>query len=397
VSPFDWMSGRVFNLVHQHQLVYNTCWEDPKLDRQALELRPTDNVLVITSAGCNALDYALAGAARVDAVDINPRQNALLELKLAGIRALEFDDFFSMFGCGRLDRADEIYRSRLRPLLSPWSQTYWDRNIRFFAAGNRRSFYFRGTSGAFAWLMNVYIDRVARLRPWVDSLLAAPTIDVQRAIYDDYLCQRFWSRSMKFFMNRNAVLSLVGVPPAQRRQVETQYDGGILEFMHDCVEAVFARLPVADNYFWRVYLQGQYTPDCCPEYLKAENFQRLKAGLVDRVRVSTDSVTGFLEKNDVVVSRFVLLDHMDWLAYKLLPALEEEWQWILRRAAPDARVIWRSGGLRTDFVDRLRVSAGGRQRELGELLTYHRQRARELHQRCRVHTYGSFHIADLAA
>jgi S-adenosylmethionine-diacylglycerol 3-amino-3-carboxypropyl transferase len=397
MSSLDWMSGRVFNLVSRHQLVYNTCWEDPRLDREALDLRPTDHVLVITSAGCNALDYVLAGAGQVDAVDVNPRQNALLELKLAGIRALDFDDFFSMFGRGRLDRAAQTYRSRLRPLLSPWSRAYWDRNIRFFGPGNRRSFYYRGTSGAFAWLMNLYIDHVIRLRPAVDSLLAAPTVDRQREIYNDRLCERFWSRSMKFFMNRNAVLSLVGVPPAQRRQVETQYEGGILAFVHDCVEAVFARLPVADNYFWRVYLQGQYSPDCCPEYLKAENFRRLKGGLVDRVRVSTDSVTGFLEKNDVVVSRFVLLDHMDWLAHELLPALEEEWQWILRRAAPDARAIWRSGGLRTDFVDRLRVRAGGRQRDLGELLTYHRQLAQELHQRCRVHTYGSFHVADLAA
>ena len=53
-----------------------------------LELGPDDNVLVITSAGCNALDYALAGPRHVYAVDLNPRQNALLELKKAAIRAL---------------------------------------------------------------------------------------------------------------------------------------------------------------------------------------------------------------------------------------------------------------------------------------------------------------------
>jgi S-adenosylmethionine-diacylglycerol 3-amino-3-carboxypropyl transferase len=39
---------------------------------QALALTPADRVLVITSAGCNALDYALLGA-RVLAVDQNPR------------------------------------------------------------------------------------------------------------------------------------------------------------------------------------------------------------------------------------------------------------------------------------------------------------------------------------
>ncbi len=64
-----------------------------RLDRQALELKSTDRVLVITSAGCNALDYVLAGAGQVYAVDMNPRQNALLELKLSGIRNLQYEDF----------------------------------------------------------------------------------------------------------------------------------------------------------------------------------------------------------------------------------------------------------------------------------------------------------------
>ena len=53
------IGSRVFQMVHMRNLVYNTCWEDPRLDRVALELGPDENVLVITSAGCNALDYAL--------------------------------------------------------------------------------------------------------------------------------------------------------------------------------------------------------------------------------------------------------------------------------------------------------------------------------------------------
>ena len=36
-------------------------------------------------------------------------------------------------------------------------------------------------------------------------------------------------------------------------------------------------------------------------------------------------------------------------------------------------------------------------RELNELLVYNRDLAEELHQQDRVHTYGSFYIADVAA
>lgn len=395
MSVANWVSGRVFNLVHRHNLVYNTCWEDPRLDHVALELGPDDSVLVITSAGCNALDYALAGPKHVYAVDMNPRQNALLELKLAGIKNLDFDTFFAMFGQGRLTDVRDVYRRRLRGSLSQWAQKYWDRKIKFFDS-KRRTFYFRGTSGSFARIMNVYIDRIAKIRPWVDAILAAETVDQQREIYEEHLRDRFWTRPIRFFLNRDTTLSLVGVPRAQRAQIETQYEGGLLRFVQDCLESVLTRLPLADNYFWRVYITGQYTPDCCPEYLKVDNFQRLKDGLADRVSVYTNTVQGFLAENDAPISRFVLLDHMDWLSDRYFPALEAEWQAIIERAAPFARVIWRSGGLRTEYVQKVRVAIDGQERELGELLSYHDELAAELHEKCRVHTYGSFYIADLA-
>ncbi len=392
----DWLSGRIFNLVHGNNLVYNTCWEDPRLDRVAMNLTNDDNVLVITSAGCNALDYALESPNSVHAVDMNPRQNALLELKLAGIKHLEYEDFFQMFGRGVLPDARNTYQQKLRNSLSPWSQQYWDRWIKFFE-NPQHPFYFRGTSGGFARLINVYIDRIIRARPIVNDLLNASSVDEQRDIYDNQLRKRFWSRPLRFAMGRDTTLSLVGVPKAQRQQVEKDYQGGIVQFVQDCVESVFARLPISDNYFWRVYITGKYTPECCPEYLRPENFQSLKAGHADRVHVHTNSVQGFLESTETRFSRYVLLDHMDWLSTYRFPLLEAEWQSILDRATPNARILWRSGGLRTDFVDDVRVTKDGQLVRLSELLTHHPELAAELHEKDRVHTYGSFYIADVAA
>src|SRR5947209_61192 len=348
MSLFDWVGGRVFKFVHGNNLVYNTCWEDPRLDRVALEIRPDDTILVTTSAGCNALDYALCEPNPVYAVDMNPRQNALLDLKVAAIKTVEFEDFFRLFGYGYHPEAKRIYQKKLRPALPTWSQTWWDKWIKFFS-NPQRTFYYRGTSGAFARLIKIYINRMVRVRPHIDAILEAKSIDEQREIYERHLCEKFWSRSMRFAMNRDTTLSMVGVPKAQRRQVETQYDGGIVQFVQDAVEAVFCKLPLADNYFWRVYLKGEYSRKCCPEYLKADNFERLKTGLVERVSTDTNSVQGFLGRHEEPISRYVLLDHMGWLSWKLFPLVGLKWQAIVRRAAPKTRVIWRSGGLKTDF------------------------------------------------
>lgn len=393
-AVIEWVSGRVFNLVHRNNLVYNTCWEDPRLDRAALQLGPEDTVLVITSAGCNTLDYALTGPKHIYAVDMNPRQNALLEMKIAGIRQLDFETFYQMFGNGRLPGIRKIYREKLRQELSPWARKWWDRHIDFFCHP-KLTFYFRGTSGAFARMMNAYVDRVLRVRPWVNALLEAKTLEEQREIYYQRLRPRVWTRPVRALMRRDAVLSLLGVPRSQREQVEEIYPGGIVEYIEHCLDAVFGELPLVDNYFWRVYMTGRYTPTCCPEYLKPENFHALKAGLVDRISIHTDTVEGFLAKNDVAISRFVLLDHMDWLWDKHFPVLESEWQWIVRRATPGTRLIWRSGALRTDFVDRAQVELNGKKVRVGEILRYYPEWAAQLHQRCRVHTYASFHIADL--
>lgn len=47
---------------------------------------------------------------------MNPRQNALLELKLAGLRRTEYPDFFQLFGRDPLQIRD-LYAKQLRGLL----------------------------------------------------------------------------------------------------------------------------------------------------------------------------------------------------------------------------------------------------------------------------------------
>jgi len=393
MAIFDWLSRRIFNAVHRNNLVYNTCWEDPRLDREALEIGPTDSILVITSAGCNALSYALCAPGHVYAVDMNPRQNALLDLKKAGIKGLEFDDFFRMFGAGRLPGAKRIYHDKLRRLLPEWSQNFWDSKINWFD-NPRQSFYFRGTSGLFARLAKVYTDKVIRVRPHLEALLDAKTLEEQKQIYDDHLRDHF-GKLLKFALNRDTTMSMLGVPLAQRRQIEATYSGDLARYIQDCIEGAFVKLPMHDNYFWRLYINGCYTRDCCPEYLVPENFERLRAGLVDRVSTHTNSVQGFLDGHQGSISRFVLLDHMDWLSDHFFPLLESEWQAIVNRSAPNTRMIWRSGGFNTDFVEQVRVTVDGRIRRTKELLQFHPEWAARLHERDRVHTYGSFSIADL--
>jgi S-adenosylmethionine-diacylglycerol 3-amino-3-carboxypropyl transferase len=379
-----WLGRRLFDAVHGRHLVYNQCWEDPAVDRQALRLTPADRVLVITSAGCNALDYALEGA-RVLAVDVNPRQNHLLELKRAGIRALDFESFFTLFGEGGSGRAREIY-GELRPALALPAREFWDREIRLFepAFGRGGSFYYRGTTGLFALAMRGYIDRVARLRDAIEGLLEARTIEAQLGLYRAEVRPRLLGERLLRVVGSPGVLSLLGVPGPQRQMVHASA-GGFAGFLRDCLDHVMSVALLRENYFWSVYLNGRYERLRCPEYLKPENFARLKAGLVERIETFTGTVTECLGQSQQPFTAYVLLDHMDWLVREP-NLLAEEWERIFATAGPGARVIFRSGGPDERFLP---VSVLRR-------LVFERERAERLHRQDRVGTYGSFHIAGFA-
>ena len=378
------LSRLLFDAVNRQNLVYNQCWEDPAVDREALALRPEDRVLVITSAGCNALDYALSGA-RVLAVDVNPRQNHLLELKRAGIRALDFGSFFELFGRGGSPRTREIY-AELRPALPVPSREHWDREIRLFEPDRARgkSFYYGGTSGLVALAARAWLRHGARLWSWIERLLDARTLEEQVSLYRAEVRQRLLGEGFLRLVGSPAVMSLVGVPEPQRRMV-AGHPGGFPGYLRDCLDHVMSVALLRENYFWSVYLTGAYTAESCPRYLQEESFARLKAGLVENVSTFTGTVTECCARQEEPITAFVLLDHMDWLApHPRL--LEEEWNGIFRLAGPGARVIFRSGG-----SDELFLPLSVLRR-----LRFEHERAAELHRRDRVGTYASFHIARLA-
>ena len=394
-SAREKLNTRIFRAVHRRNLIYNTCWEDPALDRQALKLTADDRLMVITSAGCNALDYLLAGCGEVNAVDMNPIQNALLELKTAACRTLDYESFFALFGKGRSPYARQMYFDSIRPVLSGPARAYWDKHIVFFLGkGWRKSFYFRGTSGLLAKLVLVNAHVAHQLRDPIEELLDARSVEEQREIYQSKIRKRIWTPWLKWFLSRSLTLSLLGVPGPQREEITTQYPGGVAQFIRDAVESVVTELPFHDNYFWRVYFQGHYTPECCPEYLKKDNFEALRKA-IQRLKIHTTNVTDFLRHTEPGISRFVLLDHMDWMSFHHPEGLVDEWSAILEKARPGARVIFRSAGLKVSYLDHLLVKRNGRNVELGGLLRYNPSFAAELHARDRVHTYGSFYIADL--
>jgi S-adenosylmethionine-diacylglycerol 3-amino-3-carboxypropyl transferase len=260
--------------------------------------------------------------------------------------------------------------------MSVEAQRVWERQLDVFSPKGRGSFYFRGASGDVAfWVRQALRTLQPSLWRQIEGLLTSTTLDEQRERYAR-IEQRLWGPVLRWATRQPLVLTLLGVPRAQRGLIETQYPGGINAYVEDKLRYLLTELPIEDNYFWRVYLYGRYSADCCPNYLRPENFAVLRER-ADRVRTHTSTLSDFLRRSGDPYDRFVLLDHQDWMAVHAPKALEEEWDLVIRHSADSARVLMRSAGLDIDFVPAFARS---------RLLPFD---SHHWHQRDRVGTYGS--------
>jgi S-adenosylmethionine-diacylglycerol 3-amino-3-carboxypropyl transferase len=318
----------------------------------------------------------------------------LLALKIAALQRLPHAEVWRLFGEGHHPHARQLYADGLRSALDPFTQQFWDRRIGWFDS-RRGSFYFHGLSGLAAWGFRRYLALQPRLRAAVERMFEAGSVDEQRAIYAAEVGPRLWTRPVNALLSSQLVMNLLGVPYPQRKLVELQHGGQVAGFIREAIEYVVCRLPLRDNYFWRVYFTGRYTPDCCPEYLKPHNSAALRGGLLERVEWRTDTVTGFLRQHRGRISRFVLLDHMDWMSTYYPDALREEWEAILQRAAPGARILLRSAQSQPAYLES--VALGPEQRRLRELLAFHEDGIDAWQAADRVHTYAGLVVADARA
>ncbi|WP_445666000.1 DUF3419 family protein [Fodinibius sp. AD559] len=377
------LQRHLFDTITSSNLVYNTCWEDPRIDRALLNLNSKSNILMLTSAGDNALDYLLDDVKHIQCVDINPTQNALLELKKAFFENENYALLWDFFGGGKKSGAELIYRQQLRTLLPKKAQQFWDQNIHDFNPDSKNdSFYFSGTSGKVARTVYNQIQRKG-LTAAVENLLSAKSLEEQ-AYYFHEIEPQLWNPFSEWLLGRHATMTMLGVPPSQRKMIEQQYKDGLLEFIRQSLQKVFTELPMTDNYFWHVYLTGHYSSDCCPNYLLEKHFQTLRER-IHRIETQTFSLLQALQKSNKTYSHFVLLDHQDWMAFTQPDQLANQWRQILDHAQSGARILFRSAMPEPDFLPGF----------VFDNISFHPELTEPLHRIDRVGTYESTYLATV--
>lgn len=347
--------------------LYAFTWEDPRVDQRLLKIEDNDVVLCLTSAGDNLLEYLVsASPKRIHAVDLNPNQNHLLELKIAAFQALSYADFWKMFGEGKYVNLRHALISKLSPHMSSQAFQFWlKRTARFTSRG----FYESGGSG--------HAIRLVRWLSWASGITSelrrlseCKTLNEQREI---------WPRIRRVLLSRALhwavigtewwVWKAAGVPPAQRQMILADHldnphlnplgrhlvdvnGEAMWEYIVNTLDPVARDTLISDdNYHYLLTVKGSYSRTCYPQYLSARAHAKLSrpdafAGL----RIHTDEINEVIARiKPATLTIAVIMDSMDWFDSGSDEAAIQI-QALNHALILGGRVMLRSAGLRPWYV-----------------------------------------------
>lgn len=295
-------------VINGNSFIYSLAWEDPRLDFKYLTIKD-HNVLMLTTGGCNVLNTLLKDPKKIVTVDISKNQNALLDLKIAAIKSLDYETFWLLFGKGKVKNFSLIYKNYLRKNLQlETSKDFWDKNKSIFKIGLYHS---GGVANMISYLNLINPNNKA------DDICNIGNLKDQYKFYKSNIEPNIFNNWTKYFAKLPLFSVFTGV---HINQIRTICEGDNYDIAFNMVKKsydnIFKKFSVRDeNYFIYGLIKGELKKNNCPEYLKKANFDFLKNN-VNKIKIQTAYVSDYLEKTNIKFSRFILLDHLDWMTYK---------------------------------------------------------------------------------
>jgi len=350
-------------------ILYAQCWEDPEIDRAAFRIAPGDTVFTITSGGCNALAFLTDRPARVIAVDLNPFQNYLMELKIAAFRLLSYAELLEFTGVRQSRNREAMYRE-LRVQLSGESLRYWDRQPDKIARGLIHC-------GRYERYMGL-------LRTWTRTLMG-------RRLIERFFEEDNPERRAALFHEKwdNAAWKLLTRVLLSRKTMTFLFDGAFFRFVEGDfsfgrhfsgrVEHAMTDLSPKDNPYLSYILLGRYySEDHLPTYLRRENFDAIRSG-IDRITVHTAACDEYFRGlPDSTISHFNFTNIFEWIPPEAFNGLLRE--------------TWRVGRAGAILTYRNLLVHRERPEELSYLFGSDRNLALQLHDRDRSFVYRNYVI-----
>ncbi len=369
--------------------VYNQIWEDPIVDREALELDSESRVLTISSGGCNILNYLVGEPFSIDAVDLNRYHIYFTHLKIQALKYLPgYNEFFDFFGCANKFVNLKHYYQYIQPHLDEDVREFWENSARF--QGPRigyftKNLYNHGTMGFFIRFVH-FLAKCFSLNP--QELLLAKDAKEREEIFEKDYAPFFDILPVKILGRMPFMFYSLGIPPQQFKAMKQECNGQLNTLYCERIKRLACQFPIEENYFaWQAFSRSYDNENrkAVPDYLKEEYYPVIQNNL-SKIKLHLCSMTQYLNKlPEDSLNRFVLLDSMDWMNEK---DIFELWSEIYRTGEPGSRIIFRTASYESPLEKALPGC-------LREKFVYHENRSHELFKKDRSAIYGGFHLYSI--
>jgi S-adenosylmethionine-diacylglycerol 3-amino-3-carboxypropyl transferase len=312
-------------------LLFGMSWEDPASDRRALAIQPGETLITITSGACNTLTLLLEDPGKIYAVDINPSQSYLLELKRAAVRHLDYDELRAFLGLDQSGQRLQVFE-RLRGDLSEAAFRYWTGK----AEAVRNGVVNAGKYESYVRLISRFVS-LMQGKKRVDGLYRCETLEQQQDYFDRKWNTVRWRLLFKLLINKH-VLAKRGLTADYFK-----FDDGSSSFAESFLRRArraICEMPIESNYFLAQYLLTRYwSEEAVPAYLLKENLPVVRERL-DRIELVTSPAQEWLgRKPDDSIDCFSLSNICELMSPDETDRFFAE---VARTARPGARICFRN-------------------------------------------------------
>lgn len=305
---------------------YAQCWEDSDIVIEGMNIKPGDTCISIASAGDNSLALLTKNPGKVVALDLNPAQLALMELKAMAFKHLSYEEMLVVLGYRSGRNRRDLFQ-RLTQHLSSSTLQYWSEHRDDIECGV-------ACSGKFEHYFEVFRRfslPLTHSQRTVDELLR-PKSGIERERFFNRKWNTFrWRALFKVFFSE-FVMGSLGRDPSFFTYAEGGLPGALMAWTR---KALVDQDPSQNPYLHWI-LKGEFG-DTLPTFLRRENFDIIKHN-IDRLEWRQQAIEEYLSTVPKgSIDSFNLSDVFEYVSednYKSIMKL------IAEASKPAARVVY---------------------------------------------------------
>jgi S-adenosylmethionine-diacylglycerol 3-amino-3-carboxypropyl transferase len=351
----------------KNKIYYSQCWEDPNVLLEGLDIQKEDKIISITSGGCNTLALLLKDPRAIVAIDINPAQNYLFELKILAIKYLSYGDLLAFLGVNSCSNRLQLFHL-LEPHLSKDAYLWWQDNMQLINYGIIHV----GKLERYFGVFSKFVLPLAHSSKTIQSLFAEKTEKQQHNFYNNiwntwrwrFLFVIYFSKRVTSARARNKKLFKY----VNKKNISSHYLSGIKNAI--CNDS-------AKNYILHYMLTGKFDKGNLPLYLREENIALIKERL-DRIKIVSDDFINFINTNHGVFNKFNLSNIFETLSVEKTHSIFNN---IVKHRGENTRLVYIN-----HLVDRTFSE------QLADTIIHDFEREKLLNEQNRAFFYKKIHI-----